>query len=126
MAIELAHQRMREIGKKPCEYHVDVLSIVGTAAERLNGAIFFKAYNEYLYLIDYQNYYGFVIISDSAFFNATDYTHNTKLQEFTGQIVIVRLPGGWSIDGGGLVLDGDLYGIRRRMIPIDFVRVVIH
>lgn len=121
-AIELAHQRMREIGKAPEQYHIDVLSIVGTEAERLAGEITFKAYNEYLYLIDYLNYFGFIIFSDSAIFHADDYTFSSKLQEFTGEVKILRLPEkSWSIDGkGGPVV------VLGPMRPVDFVRVVIH
>lgn len=133
MAIELAHQRMREIGKCRREYHIDVLSIFGTQDERDNGLITYKAYNEYLYLIDYANYAGLIILSDSAYFNADDYTENTKLQEFTGEIKIIRV-GTWSIDGtsgggglGGGIGEGPPSGdIRRNLVPVDFVRVVIH
>lgn len=132
-AIELAHQRMREAGKRRREYHIDVLSIFGTEEERFNGLIIYKAYNEYLYLIDYANYAGLIILSDSAYFNADDYTENTKLQEFTGEIKIIRT-GIWSIDGssGGGVLTGGIGeappggDIRRSIAPVDFLRVVIH
>lgn len=119
-AIELAKQRMREIGKGPCEYHIDVLSIIGDNDERKAGLIQFKAYNEYLYLIDYRNYFGLTIISDSAVFNSDDYTYNTKLQEHTGGIRIIKSGKTWSIEG--LATETD----PAKQTPVDFVRVVIH
>jgi len=121
-AIALAHQRMREIGKSPDEYHIDVLSIIGTPEERLAAEISYKAYNEYLYLVDYKNYYGLIILSDSAIFHADDYSYNTKSQEFTGAVKIFRLPEtSWSIDGTG----GSIATLGGQ-VPVDFVRVVIH
>jgi len=121
-AIELAHQRMREIGKAPGQYHIDVYSTVGTPDERAQGMISFTAYNEYLYLINYERYFGLIILSDSAIFHADDHSFDTKSQEFTGDIKIFRLPEkSWSIDGTG----GSI-AILGPQIPVDFLRVIIH
>jgi hypothetical protein len=120
-AIAFARQRMREIGKSPCEYHMDVLSVVGTLDERTAGEITIQARNEYLYLLNYEELFGLLIMSDYAYFHADDYSFNTKSQEFTGLIKIIRLPSvAWSIDnptaeGGG-----------PHQKPVDFLRVVIH
>ncbi|HWY11793.1 MAG TPA: hypothetical protein VN026_10735 [Bacteroidia bacterium] len=96
--IELAHQRMREIGKKSEEYHIEVVTVVGTSAERAAGRIQVKAYNQYYYLINFENYYGLEILSDTGYFNSFDFTNNTIL-EFTGSIIIQKLSPAaiWSI-----------------------------
>ncbi len=131
VAIELAHQRMREIDKKCGEYHIDILPVVGTKEERDNGLISFTAYNEYLYLIDSQNYSGLLILSDTAIYNADDHTHNTKHQEFTGHIQIFKLPGSeWSItDAQDLLIMAAAVPAPEpvtKLNPVNFLRVVIH
>lgn len=119
-AIQLAHQRMSEIGKKPEEYHVEVIGVVGTYAERVAGRIYIKAYNQYYYLINWYNYYGLEIISDTGFWNSFDFTNNT-IEEFTGQIIIQKLSPDvlWSISND----DGS--GLPPQTRPVEFVRVTI-
>ncbi len=119
-AIQLAHQRMREIGKTPEEYHVEVVQIVGTYPERVAGRIQIKAYNEIYWLINWYNYYGLEIISDSGYWNSFDHTANTN-EEFTGLIIIQKIAPDviWSIsmDGGG--------DIPGQNYPVEFVKVTI-
>lgn len=126
-AIALAHQRMCELGKQPCrDYHIEPVIVVGTEAERLAGEIIINAYNEYFYLVNYENNFGLQIFSDVSYFNADDYTYNTLPQEFTGLIRIVRIPSkAWSIDG----LSGpSLFAAAApaRMKPVEFIKVSIH
>lgn len=113
-AIELAHQRMREIGKCIHEYHIEPVCIVGKDEEIRSKEIILKAYNEYYYLVDYKNYLDFIILSDTGYFNANDYTENT-VQEFTGLIRIIL------IRKGGLELP-EIQPFK----PIDFIKVTIH
>ena len=134
-AIELAHQRMREIGKKRNEYHIEPVSIVGTELQQREGEIVIKAYNEYYYLVNYQIYYGFVIISDTGYFNADNYTQNTR-QEFTGLIRIIKNNKLWNVNAASIQLTAkgsyttvtqELEMIRRQTFrAIDFIKVTIH
>jgi hypothetical protein len=117
-AIQLAHQRMSEIGKKPEEYHLEVVEVVGTYAERVAGKIQLKAYNQYYYLFNTYGYYGLEIISDSGYWNSFDYTNNT-IVEFTGHIIIQKVTPDWSISNDG---GGDIPGPNR---PVEFVKVTI-
>ncbi len=113
-AIELAHQRMREIGKNINEYHIEAVSIASKRSEGKKPEIIIKAYNEYYYLVNYEIYSGFVILSDTGFFNADEYSENT-LQEFTGLIRII--PQAYiaiEVIGGQYVK------------AIDFIKVTIH
>lgn len=89
-AIELAKQRMREIGKSPEEYHFEVVHVVGTTEERSKGRIRLHAFNQYYWLINFEKYYGLEIISDTGYFNSLDHTNNTIL-EYTGEIIIQKL-----------------------------------
>jgi len=113
-AIELARQRMREIGKQPDEYHIEPVCIIGNKVEQRTGEIVIKAYNEYYYLVNYENYFGFTILSDTGYFNADDYTENT-IQEFTGliRIQIITVPS-----------EGEAQIIPIKVI--DFVKVTFH
>ena len=114
-AIVFAHQRMLEIGKKREEYHLEPFSIVGTAQDRERGELFIYGYNEYYFLLEYQNYYGLQIVSDTGYFNADDLSQNTT-QEFTGDIRIQKLTGkAWSISP-------DLVQTH----PVDFLRITIY
>lgn len=134
-AIELAHQRMREIGKCPHEYHIEPVSIVGKLLEQRKGEIVLKAYNEYYYLVNYENYYGFVIISDTGYFNADDYTENT-IQEFTGLIRIIQKGKSWNVNSNPTVavpMDSkrtiiqEVEMIRTKTVrAIDFIKVTFH
>ncbi|MDP2385686.1 MAG: hypothetical protein Q8M29_04905 [Bacteroidota bacterium] len=134
-AIELAHQRMREIGKRRSEYHIEPVSIVGTRAQQKEGEIVIKAYNEYYYLVNYQIYYGFSIISDTGYFNADDYTQNTY-QEFTGLIRIIKNNKFWNVNAANVQLANkqsyttitqELEMIRTQTVrAIDFIKVTIH
>ena len=112
-AITLAHQRMREIGKTKEDYHIEPVCIVGTELERNKGEIILKAYNEYYYLVNYENYFGFLILSDTSYFNADDYTENTP-QEFTGLIRILKNAPTWNMTN------------KTPPKAIDFIKVTIH
>ncbi len=118
-AIELAKQRMREIGKTPDEYHIESVSVVGTHQERADKHIIIKAYNEYYYLVNYQSCFGFVIISDTGTFNTDDFTDNNP-QEFSGMIQLIQFGGtNWSIS----TVDPAGIEIQR---PVEFIKAVIH
>jgi len=117
-AIEIAKQRMREIGKSPDDYHLEFVAVIGTAAERTAKLIQLKAFNQYYYLVDYHKYKGLYIFSDSGYFNSDDATNNT-IQEFTGAVQIGQIPTKtWSIE----VVDG--YGAAT-LTPIDFIIATI-
>lgn len=134
-AIELAHQRMREIGKARELYHIEPVTIVGSQLERNNGEILIKAYNAYYYLVNYERYSGFYIVSDASFFDADEYTENTR-QEFTGTIRIIRKGASWNnvtpitpvIDPDGNagpppIIFTEPTGMNQTIRPIDFLRV---
>lgn len=118
-AIELAKQRMREIGKCPEDYHFEVVHVVGTAEERSAGRIRLKAFNQYYWLINFENYSGLEIISDTGYFNSFDFTNNTIL-EFTGAIIIQKLNPAlpWSI----IAEDTD---IAQPTHPVIFIKASI-
>lgn len=134
-AIVLAHQRMREIGKCIEDYHIEPVSIVGKELERRSGEIILKAYNEYYYLVNYEIYYGFVIMSDTGYFNADDYTENT-LQEFTGLIRIIQKNKSWNVSSSNALvmpktrkttIIEEIELIRTKTVrAIDFIKVTIH
>jgi hypothetical protein len=134
-AIVLAHQRMREIGKSIEQYHIEPVSIVGKDLERRNGEVVLKAYNEYYYLVNYENYYGFVILSDTGFFNADNYTENT-IQEFTGLIRIIQKGKFWNLNLTNTLLVPNSTKINavdelelmriKTVRAIDFIKVTIH
>lgn len=134
-AIVLAHQRMREIGKCINEYHIEPVSIVGKLLEQRKGEIVLKAYNEYYYLVNYEIYYGFVIMSDTGYFNADDYTENT-IQEFTGLIRIIQKGKTWNINSASATLKPiekrvtiieEVEMLRTKTVrAIDFIKVTIH
>lgn len=117
-AIELAKQRMREIGKCPEEYHFEVVHVVGTTEEISKGKIRIKAYNQYYWLIDFEKYYGLEIVSDTGYFNSLDFTNNTIL-EYTGEIIIQKIDPmqPWSIM--------DETGRVAGMHPIIFIKASI-
>lgn len=130
-AIHQAHQRMREIGKTYKQYHIEPVTIVGTETQRNNGEITIKAYNAFYYLVNYQNYTGFYILSDTGFFDADDLTQNT-IQEFTGLIRIVRKGSTWLPRIGtvpvdfveqGVPIDDGTLTEAQTFKPIDFVKV---
>ena len=134
-AIFLAHQRMREIGKTVDEYHIEPVTIVGKELERKNGEIIINAYNEYYYLVNYENYYGFMITSDTGYFNADNYTENTT-QEFTGLIRIIQRKKYWNVTIPNnllvpkthrITVIDELELMRTKTVrAIDFIKVTIH
>lgn len=134
-AIELAHQRMREIGKSIEQYHIEPVSIVGKNLEQRTGEIVLKAYNEYYYLVNYELYFGFVIISDTGYFNADDYTENT-IHEFTGLIRIIQKGKTWNVNspnyyttlpGKRITIIDEVEMIRTKSVrAIDFIKVTIY
>lgn len=130
-AITLAEQRMREIGKSPGDYHFSPIVITGTQEELNKGEIEIKGYNEYFYLINYEKYSGFEIISDTGYFNADDYTNNT-VQEFTGMIHI-KLAGITQQQSASSNIIKKMMAISEKsdtailqVKPIEFLRVTVH
>jgi hypothetical protein len=114
IAIELAKQRMQEIGKRPGEYHLEMITVAGTEQERAAGKITVKAYNQIYYLLDWHLYYNAEISSDSGYFRSDDHTNNT-VEEFTGLIKIKKLVpfGTWNLES----FEGQ--------IPFRFLKVTI-
>lgn len=118
-AISYAKQRMREIGKLPCQYHWEPVRVTGTELELRQGVIFIKAYNE-LYILVYPNkYYGVFILSDNSAYNS-DKIYQSGVPEFTGQIIIKKINDVWNLDRTTSA------GITGKPIPIEFLRVVIY
>jgi hypothetical protein len=116
-AIELAKQSMRELGKSPDEYHLGTVTLMGDANERLAGRITYKAYNQFLFLVNDSKYFGLSIIGDTGYFNSVQFVNNTS-QEFTGFIEIERIGVEWSIE--------KITGFDTVQIPIDFVKVTMY
>lgn len=116
-AIELAKQRMRELGKTPEEFHLDTISIMGSSDERNAGLITHKAYNQLLFLVNDQKYFGLSILGDTGYFNSVQFTNNTS-QEFTGLIEIERVGTEWSIEKSN--------GFVNVQIPVEFVKVTMY
>ncbi len=116
-AIELAKQRMREIGKSPDEFHLDTISLMGNSAERNAGRITYKGYNQFLFLVNDQKYFGLSIIGDTGYFNSDQFANNTS-QEFTGFIEIERISNEWSIEKSN--------GFTNIQIPVEFVKVTMY
>ena len=116
-AIELAKQRMRELGKTPDEFHFELVTVVGTQMERGNKLIQVKAYNQLYFLVNSQNYQGLKILADTGHFNSDDYSNNTT-QEFTGLIEITELtPAEWNVER---TVSGNLV-----QVPIEFIKVTM-
>lgn len=116
-AIELAKQRMRELGKGPEEYHLDTVSLMGSAAERQAGLILYKAYNQLLFLVNDHKYFGLSIIGDTGYFNSVQFSNNTS-QEFTGLIEVLRISAEWSIE--------KFNGFDNIQTPVEFVKVTMY
>lgn len=116
-AIELAKQRMRELGKNPDEYHLDTVSIMGNAEERLAGRITYKGYNQLLFLVNDSKYFGLSILGDTGYFNSVQFANNTS-QEFTGFIEIEKIGVEWSIEKNN--------GFDNVQIPVEFVKVTMY
>jgi glutathione peroxidase-family protein len=116
-AIELAKQRMRELGKTPEAYHLEVVAIVGTASERSVKSIKVKAYNQLYFLVNSSSYQGLKILGDTGYFNSDDYTNNTT-QEFTGLIEITQIVGKtWTVER--------LLSTNLIQTPIEFIKVTM-
>lgn len=116
-AIEIARQRMRELGKGIDEYHLDTLPIMGSAGERQLGKITYKAYNQLLFLVGDSKYFGLSILGDTGYFNSIQFTNNTS-QEFTGFIEIERIGVEWSIETQS--------GMNVIQLPIEFVKITMY
>ncbi len=116
-AIELAKQRMRELGKGPEDYHLDTVSIMGSASERQAGKITYNAYNQLLFLVNDSKYFGLSILGDTGYFNSVQFTNNTS-QEFTGLVEVERIGVEWSIETES--------GLNTIQIPIEFVKITMY
>lgn len=116
-AIEIAKQRMREIGRTPEEYHMDTVSIMGTSSEREAGLIVYKGYNQLLFLVNDNKYFGLSILGDTGYYNSVMFANNTP-QEFTGLIEIQRIAPEWSIENTS--------GFGVVQIPVEFVKITLY
>lgn len=117
-AIQYARQRMREVIKAECDYHFEPVFIGGTEDERKDERIIIPAYNEIYILVNHQNYYGFLILSDNIIYN-TDDPYNSGVPEFTGLIKIVKQDSEWSIEQKNA--HDELI-----IVPVEFLRIVIY
>lgn len=120
-AIIYAQQRMREIGKKVNQYHFEPVSISPTMTEQTIGSIQISANNELYILINRENYFGFVIYSDTNAYNADD-ARRSGIAEFGGNLYILRTAAAWSMQNTTDTLTGQIIKAR----PIEFLRVVIY
>lgn len=120
-AISYAHQRMREIGKQPQEYHFEPVRIYPTDLENVLGYFTVNAYNEVYILVNPQSYFGLFILADSSSFNS-DNPIDSGAPEFTGLIQFYRVNTQWSFN----VIGTDAFGSRTQIIPVEFLRIVIY
>ncbi|OFY86580.1 MAG: hypothetical protein A3F72_08880 [Bacteroidetes bacterium RIFCSPLOWO2_12_FULL_35_15] len=120
-AISYAHQRMREIGKQPHEYHFEPVRVYPTDNENKAGAFSIKAYNEIYVLVYPERYFGLFILSDNSVFNS-DNPLDSGAPEFTGQIHFYRVNGNWSFS----YINTDAFGSNEKNIPVEFLRIVIY
>lgn len=117
-AILYAHQRMRELGKSPEQYHFEPVRISATPNEKLKGRIDISAYNEIYIIVNPQKYYGLFILSDNSSFSS-DEPRDSGAPEFTGMIRLIKTGITWN-------LDIDSPESRPIPIPVEFLRVVIY
>lgn len=117
-AILYAHQRMREIGKKPDEYHFEPVSVFPTDIEYKVGFFTVSAYNEIYILIKPKDYYGIFIIADNSAYNCNN-PLECGVPEFTGMIRFVRISYDWSFK----IQTADQIGSMRGG-AVEFLRVV--
>lgn len=115
-AILYAHQRMREIGKSIEQYHFEPVRISATPDEQAKGQINISAYNEIYIIVHPNNYFGLTIISDNSTFDA-DEARESGAPEFTGAIRINRTGLKWNLEP---------FGTDKKLIPLEFLRVVIY
>lgn len=111
--ILLAHQRMRELGRTPEQYHFEVVLIVGTGLERLNKVIYLSAYNQIYFLLNDASCKNLYIIGDSGYFNTADFLNGRSL-EFTGKIEIGQTVSPWSIEP-----------VAGTIVPLEFLKVTL-
>lgn len=120
-AISYAHQRMREIGKQPQEYHFEPVRVYPTDLENVLGYFTVNAYNEVYILVNPQSYFGLFILADNSSFNS-DNPKDSGVPEFTGLIRFYRVNNQWSFR----ILGTHAFGRRTRIIPVEFLRIVIY
>lgn len=120
-AILYAQQRLREMGKKENEYHFEPVRISPKTIEQTYGAISFTASNELYILINPENYFGFVIYSDSNAYNADD-AGASGVAEFSGNLYIIRTGAAWSMQN----TTDSFTGQPIKAKPLEFLRVVIY
>jgi hypothetical protein len=113
-AIVYAQQRMREIGKKPCEYHFEPVTVFPSDADNQAGYFNVNAYNELYILLNAENYAGIFIIADNSSYNSNISTQ-CGVPEFTGKITFRKIAVQWtfSIPNNNKIFSG-----------IEFLRVV--
>lgn len=121
-AIAYAHQRMREIGKQPNEYHFEPVRVYPTNVENALGYFAINAYNEVYILIQPENYYCLFIVADNSVFNS-DNPLDSGAPEFTGRIHFYRINNLWSFN----IIGTDAFGSQtNKIVPVEFLRVVIY
>lgn len=117
-AILYAHQRMREIGKTPEQYHFEPVRVSASVNQKSNGYLEIKAYNEIYIIVHPEKYFGLLIVSDNSTFNS-DEAIESGAPEFTGLIRIIKNAASWNLDTKAI---NDF----ALPIPIEFLRVVIY
>lgn len=120
-AISYAHQRMREIGKQPQEYHFEPVRVYPTDLENALGYFTVNAYNEVYILVNPQSYFGLFILADNSSFNS-DNPIDSGAPEFTGLIQFYRVNTQWSFK----IIGTDAFGMKTKIIPVEFLRIVIY
>lgn len=131
-AILYAHQRMREIGKCPEDYHFEPVQVYPNAEDLANGYFSINAYNELYILVKPKDYYGLMIIADNSAYNC-DSPIDSGIPEFTGQIRFYKIADEWNFDVGNSSGSGDIVMSSSppsttivKRIPVKFLRVVIY
>lgn len=127
-AIFYAKQQMQKSGKTPGQYRIEPVRISCTVDENEAGYFQIRAYNELYILINPENYYGLLILSDNSAFNS-DNAMQSGVPEFTGVLNFIRIGERWNLQGAGLYGGGgrELVELGRGSgTPVEFIRVVIY
>jgi hypothetical protein len=118
-SIQYAHQRMRELAIEPSKYHFEFVQVYPKDQENNDGYFQVKAYNEIYILINPENLFGVLMLSDNSSFNS-DNPHDTGAFEHTGMIHFYKINTQWSFE----IIDTENFGKKANIIPIQFLRIV--
>lgn len=119
-AILYAHQRMREIGKMPDEYHFEPVLVYPTEDEEAAGKFKIKAYNEIYILLHPETHFGLFILADNSAYNSAN-ALDCGVFEFTGVIHFLKTESDWSLTSAPS--DG-IHRVTANTAGAEFLRVV--